>query len=723
MGINGLGGKAEEEAKHHPSKPLDEVPFAAAGHNGGLPEAQLRKYLDKMSMSGLLGKTGFPDMMTLYKQLSKNGIGENIGKLSDSAEWNPSPGINHHEIKKLASKQPSRPISFQYDHVTEETSNRDWSNTNNNEPIKTEQSFWSPQKPINPVDTHNPKSVSSLHFDKNKPHLAAHQHYKKPIQIKHLEYVANQKTSKRNKNNNNLRWQMYYQQMQKPTTNDNFRRNSFPQYPSGYGYLGDSQQNYIDYSQIFPNSLRRKRRNLESSEHFDISSKDYLPSTRSIEQNLDKLNIATKQFLPSSRKRRSVRSDTAEKDLLPSLKRRRDIDSIDDDDDYINVIGTAELQEMIKSTDDGSDRRIINVKAKPVELRSKTFDYKFLDENGHAYETSKRNKYATFRLALVRNSTSNNKDGFQFVGVKNTNDSTNLEQSPKKAKADAKSSVHLSRDPSLKAHSKVEAEVTVQKCEKKGVKTVCKTINVPDDNPDVLHSKQDSQVMAEHQNPGPTLPESTSPGKVSSSITTTDIEPTHAPDNLVTRPLPPPPDSELPDENEGDIEPENARTTVKPPEQPKSHQTSSQQNQHQTEIHSIQNILVKETTPQSKEDKQKSHSTEIKTQAKVEMTKGLEHEKEHLVQSETHHKGESHEVHSQTSIQTEKTSSQGKSDSSKSNQEKNGHNVIIHNEVNIKTSKPRPLISITVLNKTMVSHITHPAEIEKVCQLFFLFVF
>ena len=661
MGINGLAGKAEEEsAKHHiddngnPKNP-DEVPYASHTENGLLPEAQLRKYIDRMGLSGVLGKTGLPDMMTLYKKLSKGGDGD----VSPEVLRKITADVNHgyhqqpHQISKLKSKTHAhalpRPIAIEYDHVTDETSNRDWSNTEEEtvkRPIKTSEAYWSPQHPISTdVRIQNPIVPNSDNNNKVSFDQALNTDGITP-QTSNLFPSSNvnphQQTSG---SDGDLHWQLYYNQGgKKPPYADTFRRDSFPGNPSGYGYLGDSQESYVDYSQIFPNSLKRKR------------------------------------------KRRAVVGD--EKELRDFFVANEDTPGVlPSDDDYINVIGTAELEEI--PFKGNSPKRMINVKAYPSEIRSPSFSYKF-NTTGYVRQNdvaAKRvlsdNKLPTFRLVPEGKA-----QDFHFLVTKQRSDATNLEElsavntdnnNKKKAKVNAESSAKLldRSTSSMRGRAKVDAEVTVQKCDKRGQ---CKTVTHPDNNPDTFHSKADSLVMNEHQQSQPlnTVPpivniEDDQQQQIEIQSPTSQPSPW-----LVTKPLPPPPDSELPVDDESDIEPEHARTTVKPHvnkvNKPSSSLYKAQSTIHvehagnsNSHLHSVQNILVAETPTDSD---------------------------------------------SQSKGKTEKNPT-----------------VKMSNEVTVKTSNSlvKPLISITVVNKTMVHHHAsggegstsskpkkHPAEIEKI---------
>ena len=672
MGINGLSGKADEDtAKHHNSenkiddntKNPDEVPYASHTGNDQLPEAKLRKYIDRYGLSGVLGKTGMPDMMTLYKKLSKDD------DVSPEVFKKISANVNHryhqpHEIKKL-KHESSKPITIEYDHVTDETSNHVWTGTEGKSkkgPIKTFEAYWSPPQPISRNIQHqivaNTKTFpidEALNSDGITPQID-----------NNANFQQQQQQQQFSGNRDDLHWQMYRGVTSKqPATVDNTRRDSFPGNPiGGYGYLGDSQQSYVDYSQIFPNSLKRKRRALMEDEKelrdFFINNGDSL----------------------------SVSSDNSP--------------SVSSDDDYINVIGTAELKEI--PSKGNSPKRTISVKAYPSEIRSPTFNYKF-DTTGYG----RHNDVATKRVLSDRNFPTfrlvpeGKADDFHFHVTKQPTDATNLEEQTEvannKVKANAESSAKLPSSPTA-SHSKVEAEVNIQKCDKRGQ---CETIRHPDNNPDTFHSKAGSSVMNEHElsrplnTPSPTVvvPEKTVGPQhrvdfqppTGRPVTTRPLT-THQPASLITKPLPPPPDSELPNDDESDIEPEHAQTTPKP------HHTAKK---------------IK-----------KPSSTSYKTHTTVQIEHG----------------GNSHSVQNKISVSAETpTDSQSKE---KTHNNNNYQSTKISNEVKVKTSNKccegsQHLISITVLNKT-ITHpslsstttptttttttntpkIKHPAEIEKI---------
>ena len=688
MGINGLAGKADEDnAKHHNNKNNenmmknpDEVPYAShIENNDELPEAKLRKYIDRYGLSGVLSKTGMPDMMTLYKKLSKDDGNDVSPEVLRKINANANHRYHQpHEIKKLKHESP-RPISIEYDHVTDETSNHDWMNTESSHtkkgPIKTFEAYWSPPKPISrniqndivasaktiPID-------EALNSDGIKPETSnSFINNNVNFQQQPQQFLGNK---------DDLHWQMYRGVIRKQPVNvDNTRRDSFPGNPmGGYGYLGDSQQSYVDYSQIFPNSLKRKRRALVGDEKelrdFFVNNDDSLSE---LSENSPNMTL---------------------------------------DDDYINVIGTAELQEI--PSKGNSPKRTISVKAYPSEIRSPSFSYKF-DTTG--YGLNQKGSAAAKRVFNDRSFPIRKADDSHFLVTKQRVDVTNMEEqsddvknNKNKVKANAGSSANVSNNKlsssptSSASHSKVTAEVSVQKC---GIHGHCETIIHPDNNPDTFNSKAGSSVMNEHEFSRPlSVPSPTAlvaentvapqhrvdfqppTGQPQTTRPATSQPQTTRP--LITKPLPPPPDSELPVDDESNIEPEHAQTTPKP------------------RHHRINKI-------------KKPSSSSYKAQSSVQLKHG----------------GNSHSVQNMISVSSETptdSQSQGKTHNK-------DHSMKISNEVKVKTSNKccegsQHLISITVVNKTISLHskapstsplttttttttksapkTKHPAEIEKI---------
>lgn len=666
MSINGLTGKAssEDHAKHHSNKNgamkiPDEIPFASASHNQNdlLPEAKLRKYIDRYGLSGVLSKTGMPDMMTLYKKLSK----DEENKVSPEMLRKIGAKINHryhqHEIKKLKHEY-SQPITIEYDHVVDETSNHDWSNTDgeiHKGPVKMFEAHWSPPQPINRnIQNQMGANTKSVPIDKALNSDGILPQTSSSFTNNNVNFQQQQQQQTFG-NKGDLHWQMYRGFIGKQPSNvDNTRRDNFPGNPSGgYGYLGDSQQSYVDYSQIFPNSLKRKRRAVVGDE-------------------------------------KDLRDFFFENDDSPT----DDSPSAPSDDDYINVIGTAELQQI--SSKANSLKQKISVKAYPSEIRSPSFNYKF-DTTGYGSHKGVAGKqllrdrsFSTYHIVPERKA-----DDFHFLVTKQRTDATNLEEvsngvkSDNKVKTKAESSAKLSNNlpSSLSAnHSKVEAEVSVQKCDKLGQ---CETINHPDNNPDTFHSKAGSSVVNEHElsrplsvfSPTINMPEVSPQHQVDFQPPTGLPLTARPPTLIVTKPLPPPPDSELPVDDESDIEPEHAITTPKPYQIKKIKKPTSKfykahssvQIEHGGNSHSVQKISVSAETPtvSDSQSKEKTHSK--------------------------------------------------------------NHSLKISNEVMVKTDNKccegsQHLISITVVNKTIPHHsgdsstkppvttpkIKHPAEIEKI---------
>jgi len=686
-----------------------EIPFAAHDNEDKFTEQQLRKYLDKVGLSGLLGKAGIPDMMTLYKKLSTDIDREKFGNLPENKIWNSkkvwdtdkvwnsdkvwdTDKQKQHHFKsktkpkniKVSAKMLPRPMTFEYDHVTDdETSNRDWStvnnNINNNRPITAAQSYWSPQRPIQNPIVPVAQSATSFNTPAHKVGGIAPQ-VVKSVDVTSIQYIPNDKQLKR-QGPENLHWQTYFggagNGLTKPSS-DNFRRNSFPNYPNNYGYLGDSQQAYIDYSQIFPNSVKRKRRDLPTGKDSSVSSmlfgyEDVNKLEKRTIENIDyeKQNTRIKSKLNTSGSTSHALNKTLEdaevKGTFTRQRKRRDLNGFQDleDDEMVNILGTAELEEIpvetLKNNQEHRLDRMINVKAHPIEIRSRLHSFKFKepqmdDSTGQKRKIDDENKFPSFRLPLKNNFTD-----LHFSVIKSPIDQTSLEQSSgsdnkaqTKAKAAAEGSANFNKNSNIKGHSKVEADVTIHKCDEKGQ---CKTVNLPDNNKDILHSKQGSEVVKEHESPV-------------SNVDIQNTQPTEAPDYQPTRPLPLPPDSELPEESE--IEPENAVTTKRPAiisVVSVEHSDSDGKTKAKASANvTLQNILVKETPSDDTDD------TDIKKSG----------DKPEPVITIVH----SHE---------------------KKPGAKPGTSVKIHNEL---TFKPRPLISITVLNKTY-THNDHPLTTTK----------
>lgn len=358
--INNLGG-TENEALRQMNDDSNEVKVINSINNKEtLSGDTLKSSLRKMGLSALLGKTNSPDMMSLYNKLTGEEETAVFSKpvLAPTSEVNsPKQKSNNQPHKpthvRINSKVLPRPITYEYDHVSDETSNRDWTsskltNTHNQNPNN---AFWSKPKPIPNIytqimpspDIPYPVSQQTTNIKIKSPYDDIIPQNARPANIANINYqhhsfINPPPSETMATNNDNIApsantatsgWQSqgYFLSPENQFKYDTYRRDNFPK-PNTYGYLGDAPMSTVlDFTQNFPNSLKRRRRDQKEWDHGILKSFDDKNNSNFLDNGLDQVENKT-SFSNSTLSTTSRNSSVTHDDYI-DLFNSEDEESVD----------------------------------------------------------------------------------------------------------------------------------------------------------------------------------------------------------------------------------------------------------------------------------------------------------------------------------------------------------------------------------------------------------